>query len=166
MRKIGILTITGIRDNLRFKTTAIFYFLITIMLLAILTAFLVIFLLAPELNSNKPDRSALELYLGLILYSASVLGLGMYLNSFGYTYMIREKARGNIQSLLATTINIRDIWIGKSMAVFIPGLIFSEILTLACLIAINYIYLVPKIGFLFNPWIFCSSYLFLSLSSS
>jgi hypothetical protein len=158
MKNIVLLTIAGLKDNLRLKTTSILYILITIMLLVALAVFLVIFLIAPELNSYRPNIAKLELYLGLIMYSASVLGLGVYLNSMGYTSMIREKSRGNIQSLLATTLNIKDIWLGKSIAVFIPGFILGELLTLITLITINYIYFVPTVGFLFNPWIAVSCF--------
>src|SRR5680860_299159 len=158
MKNLGLLIITNMRNNLRSKIANIVYFAITLMLIGILAAFLCIFLIAPEVNKTFPDIAKLQLYLGLIMYSASVLGLGVYLNSIGYQSMIKEKSRGNIQSLLATTIRIKDIWIGKSMSVFIPGLILGELLTLIVLIVINYIYFVPTIGFLFNPWMAVSCF--------
>ena len=159
MKNLGLLIITNMRNNLRSKIANILYFVITLMLIGILAAFLCIFLIQPELNSAIPDKAKLELYLCLIMYSASILGLGVYLNSIGYQTMIKEKSRGNIQSLLATTIRIKDIWIGKSMSVFIPGLILGELLTLIVLIVINYIYFVPTIGFLFNPWMAVSCFI-------
>ena len=42
---------------------------------------------------------------------------------------------------------------GKTIAIFIPGLIAGTVFTLATLIAVNYIYLVPAVGFLADPWI-------------
>jgi len=35
----------------------------------------------------------------------------------------------------------------------------SEILTLISLIAVNYIYFVPTVGFIFNPWIAVTSFI-------
>ena len=163
MRNIGLLIIANMRNDLRSKTATIVNFSITLMLIGILAAFFGIFLIKPELNSNPPDKDKLELYLGLIMYSASILGLGIYLNSLGYQSMIKEKSRGNIQSLLATTLNTKNIWMGKSLAVFIPGLILGELLTLIVLIVINYIYFIPTIGFLFNPWIAVSCFLVVPL---
>ena len=159
MRNISLLIIANMRDNLRLKTVIVGYSGITLMLVAALTAFFVIFLIKPELNSNPPDKVKLELYLGLIMYSASILGLGINLNALGYVSLTKEKSRGNIQSLLATPLRIKDIWMGKSMAVFIPGLILGEALTLIVLIVVNYIYFIPTIGFLFNPWIALNSFL-------
>ena len=159
MRNIGLLIITGIRSSLRLKTVTIVCFGITLMIIAVLTAFFGIFLITPEINEASPDKAKLELYLGLIMYSACIIGLGINLNSFGFTTMIREKSRGNIQSLLATSLKVKDIWIGKSLALFIPGLILGELLTLIVLFVVNYIYFVPTIGFLFNPWIAVSSFM-------
>lgn len=160
MRNIGLLIITGIRNNLRFKIVTItVYFGVTLMIVAALAAFFGIFLITPEINEASPDKAKLELYLGLIMYSACILGLGINLNSLGWISMTREKSRGNIQSLLATTLKVKDIWIAKSLALFIPGLILGELLTLIVLIVGNYIYFVPTIGFLFNPWIAVISFL-------
>ena len=54
---------------------------------------------------------------------------------------------------------LKDIWMGKSLAIFIPGLISGEVLTLVTLIAVNYICFVPTIGFLFNPWVTITSFI-------
>jgi len=72
--------------------------------------------------------------------------------------MTREKSRGIIESLLATPLNVKDIWIAKSLAVFLPGLVLGEVFAFIALMAINYIYFVPRIGFLITPWIAVSSF--------
>lgn len=123
------------------------------MILIALVALFGILLIAPELNKLSPDKAKLELYLGIIIFSASALGLGVNLNALGFISMIKEKSRGNIQSLLVTPLRLKDIWIGRSLAVFIPGLILGEFLTLISLVVVNYIYFVPTVGFVFNSWI-------------
>jgi ABC-type Na+ efflux pump permease subunit len=83
---------------------------------------------------------------------------------------VREKTRGVIESLLVTPLRVNDIWFAKSFAVYLPGLVFSWVLTLISLFTVNAVLIVPKIGFLINPWIVVSSfigvpliYLFLTL---
>ncbi len=153
MRNIGILITTNIKNNFSVKSVIIIWYGLAILIAAAMAVLLGILLIAPELEKISPDKAKLDLYLGIILFTASLLGLGINLNALGFTSMIKEKSRGNIQSLLATPLKLKDIWIGKSLAIFIPGLILGELLTLIFLIAINYIYFVPTIGFLFNPWI-------------
>ncbi|MCJ7727756.1 MAG: hypothetical protein MUO96_03830 [Actinobacteria bacterium] len=159
MKDIGLIIITSIRNNLRLKSVTIVFISLTLMLVAGLTLFFCLLLIAPAMDVELPDRVKLELYLGLIMYSTCLLGLGINLNVFAFQSMTREKARGNIESLLATPLKVKNIWIAKSLAIFVPGLVLGEFLTLIVLIAVNYIYFVPSIGFLFNPWIAVSSFL-------
>jgi hypothetical protein len=58
---------------------------------------------------------------------------------------------------LATTLSAKKVWIAKSLAVFLPGMILGGILTLAALFAVNFIYFIPKAGFVFTGWIGVSS---------
>lgn len=153
MKNIGTLINTNIKNNFNTKTVIIIWYGLAILLVVAMTALFGVLLIAPELEKISPSKYMLDLYLGIILFSASILGLGINLNALGFTSMIKEKSRGNIQSLLATPLKLKDIWVGKSLAIFIPGLILGELLTLITLIAVNYIYFVPTIGFLFNPWI-------------
>jgi len=159
MRNIGPLITTNIKNNFSAKSVAIIWYGLALLLVVAMTALFGILLIAPELDKISPDKAKLELYLGIILFTASLLGLGINLNALGFTSMIKEKSRGNIQSLLATPLKLKDIWVGKSLAIFIPGLILGELLTLITLIAVNYIYFVPTIGFLFNPWIAVTSFI-------
>jgi len=159
MSNIGPLITTNLKNNLSKKSVIIIWYGTALLITAATAALLCVLLIAPELNKISPDKVKLELYLGIIVFTASLLGLGINLNALGFTSMIKEKSRGNIQSLLATPLKLKDIWIGKSLAIFIPGLILGELLTLISLIAINYIYFVPTIGFLFNPWIAVTSFI-------
>ncbi len=153
MKNIGTLINVNIKNNFISKTVAIIWYGMGLLIVAALAALLGVLLIVPELKNASPDKAKLELYLGVILFSASILGLGINLNALGVSSMIREKSRGNIQSLLATPLKLKEVWIGKSLAIFIPGLIMGILLTLMTLIVVNYIYFVPTIGFLFSPWI-------------
>jgi ABC-type Na+ efflux pump permease subunit len=159
MRDIILITINSIRNNLKSKVLIFVSVCITLMIAAGLASIFCLLLIAPAMNAPAPGRTQLELYLGLIMYTTCLICLGINLNVFAFQSMTREKSRGNIESLLATPLKVKDIWIAKSLAVFIPGLVLGEVLTLIALVAVNYIYFVPRIGFLFNPWIAVSSFL-------
>ena len=158
MRNIGPLITSNMRNNFRSKTVIIIWYGTALLILIALAALFGILLIAPELNKVSPDKAKLELYMGIIMFSASAIGLGVNLNALGFTSMIKEKSRGNILSLLSTPIRLKDIWMGKSLAIFIPGLVLGELLTLISLIAVNYIYFVPKVGFVFSPWVAVTSF--------
>ena len=159
MKDLGLIIITSIRNNLRLKTVGIVYIIVTLMIATGLVVSFGIFFIAPIMDTASPDRAYLELYLGLLMYCTCILALGINLNSFGFQSMTREKSKGNIESLLATPLKVRDIWVAKGIAIFIPGLVLGEILTLIVLITVNYIYFTPSIGFIFNPWIAVYSFI-------
>ena len=139
MKDLILIIITSIRNNLKLKSVGIVYIVVTLMIAAGLIVSLCIFLIDPAMDKTSPNRADLELYLGILMYSTCILALGLNLNSFGFQSMTREKSRGNIESLLATPLKARDIWVAKGLAIFIPGLVVGEILTLIVLITVNYI---------------------------
>jgi ABC-2 type transport system permease protein len=159
MKNIGLLISTSIRNNLRSKVVLIAYIFVTMICILGIIIALCYFLISPEMDKLSPDRSKLELYLGLTMFATCFISLGVNLNSFAAQSIIREKSKGVIESLLATPFKPKDIWIAKSLAVFLPGLILGEILTFIVLLVINYIYFVPSIGFVFNTWIAVSSFI-------
>ena len=158
MRNISPVISTSIRNNLRSKTLTIIFVGLALMFAVGVAAIFCLLSIAPAVEADLPDRGELGLYLGLIMYVACMMGLGVDINVFTASSITREKSRGNIESLLATPLKVKGIWLAKSLAVFLPGLVVGEMLTLIALIAVNYIYIVPKMGFLVTPWIAINSF--------
>ena len=154
-----LITTKSIKDNFSSKTMVIVFLVVTVMVSALLSIFFCILLISPEIRKASPDTKYLKILLSLIMYTTSLLCHGINMNVFATQSIIKEKAKGNIESLLATPLSTKQIWIAKSLSVFIPGLILGEILTLATLLIVNYIYFVPTVGFLYNHWIGLSSFL-------
>ncbi|MEI7615501.1 MAG: hypothetical protein WCJ54_02220 [Actinomycetota bacterium] len=163
MKNVVLVTLSSIKNNLKSKALTIVFVSITLMIAVGLALFFCLLLVGPAINKPVPDMNQLKLYLSLILYTTCLICSGINLNVFAFQSMTRDKSRGSIESLMATPLDVQDIWISKSLAVFIPGMILGEILTLAALLAVNYIYFVPKVGFIFTPWMALSSFLAIPL---
>jgi len=159
MREIILITINSIKNNLKSKALTIGFLCVTVMIAVGLNLFFCILLINPAMKTSTPDRTQLEIYLNLIMYTTCLICLGINLNVFAFQSMTREKTRGNIESLMATPLSVKNIWIAKSLAVFIPGMVLGEVLTFAALLAVNYIYFVPRIGFVYTYWMGLSSFL-------
>lgn len=169
MKEITFLTIQGIKNILRFKNLVAILLGVVLICVAGLTVAFSIFLISPALEAEVPDRAALELYTGMIVFAVSLIGVGVTLNVFGFQIMVREKSRGNIMALLATPLKTVHVWMGKSLAAFLPGMVMGVVFALISLLAINFVYLVPVTGFLLNPWSAVSAFVgvplvYLSLS--
>jgi ABC-2 type transport system permease protein len=163
MKNISLVIISSISNNLKSKALTVVFISVTLMIVAGLALFFCLLLISPAIKVESPDRALLEIYLSLIMYTTCIVCLGININIFAFQSMTREKSRGNIESLLATPLSAKGIWAAKSLAVFIPGLVLGEVLTFAAMLAVNYIYFVPKIGFIYTPWIGLSSFLAIPL---
>lgn len=145
---------TSMRNNLRSRNLfAIFIGLGVMIALAISICFCLLNI-GPAIAEGRADiKPFLESQLGIIVCVCCVAGVGISVNVFAIPSLTKEKSRGNIESLLATPLRAKDIWLGKSLAVFLPGLVLGEVIAAIALVAINYIYVVPKtdIGFLITP---------------
>jgi len=158
MKDISLIVTTSIKNNLRMKIVVFILIGVAIICLAGIILSFSILLIAPAMKAPVPDRSSLNLYLGIIVYSACLIGVGVNMNAFAFQTMTREKIRGNIESLLATPLEPTHVWIAKSLAVFLPGLLLGECFALIALLAVNFVYFAPVTGFLITPWIAISSF--------
>ncbi len=159
MREIALINSVSIRNNLRLKIVIVVALAVVLICAIGLVAAFCLLAIAPAMKAEILDRHTLETYLCVVVYSACLIGLGINMNVFASQSMTREKSRGNLTALLATPLKVNHIWIGKSLAVFLPGLVMGWVLGLMALVAVNYIYFIPRVGFLINPWIAVSSFI-------
>ncbi|NLE89739.1 MAG: hypothetical protein GX602_02180, partial [Dehalococcoidales bacterium] len=142
MRDIALITTTSIGNNLRMKIVIAVAIAVVLICVASLVVAFCILAIAPAMKAEIPDRHMLETFLCVVVYGSSLIGIGVNMNVFAFQTMTKEKTRGNIACLLATPLKVSHIWIGKSLAVFLPGLVLGEVLGLISLLAVNYIYFV------------------------
>ncbi|MFA6772015.1 MAG: hypothetical protein WCS74_05145 [Dehalococcoidales bacterium] len=156
MKNALLLATAGIKTNLRSVSTMVITAVVVLICAAGLVIALCILVIAPEAQSPAPDIDLLKTQLSVAVFGACLIGVGINMNVFTQT-IIKEKSRGNITALLATPLEMGNILAGKSLAVFLPGLAVGTFLGMATLLVVNFIYLVPGVGFLINPWMILSS---------
>lgn len=163
MSNIGLVTAAGIKSTLRMRVTLMIMVPVLVICAVGVALLLCLLLIAPEVESAVPDRVKLEGYLGLALYASSLLAIGIMLDSFIFQVMVREKTRGNLAALLAAPLKVTDIWVGKSLALFVPGLVLAVILTLLTWVTINIVYFVPDVGWVADVPMFVNSLIMVPL---
>ena len=176
MRRISIVfhrDYRELRQSSAFLIISIIFAVITVAASVII----VILLRKQELLGETPAKPMLELIIGLIAYFLPLSVLMTFIWSFTFLTIIKEKVSGNIESLLATPLSPKEIWIGKSIAIFLPGYTISIISTLIILLTVNFFVIVPATGnfilpaplllisFLINPLLFLALLLFIVLFS-
>lgn len=159
MNKTALVMKFSVKNQLRMMATMVITLMTTLICVVGVIVIVVVLMLNPEMEKAAPDISVLKNAMGVTMFCASFISIGVYTSVFSYQSLVREKARGNIQALLATPVSPQELWLGKSLAVFLPGLIFTIILTLAAFLVLNLIYFTGDIGFVFTTWMFISNLL-------
>jgi len=68
-------------------------------------------------------KPLLELFMGLAVNYMPLIVLFTCMATWATDPIAKEKAKGSIESLLATPLTARAVWIGKSLAIFLPAYI-------------------------------------------
>ncbi len=100
---------------------------------------------------EEAARPLLELIIGLVAYFLPLLVLIAFIWGFASLPIVREKINGNIECLLATPLNPGALWMGKCLAIFLPGFVISVIATLLVVLAVNLIAINPAAGYFVLP---------------
>ncbi len=158
MRYTALVMKAAMRANFRSPAVAAVIAGVALMCAAGLAVLFGTLFIRPEVARAAPDRSVLENHVGLVMFATSFVCIGIYASVFTFQSLTREKDRGCIQALLATPVAPRDVWLGKSLGVFLPGLAFAVVTTLAAFLGVSYTYLIPDIGFIITPWMIITSF--------
>jgi hypothetical protein len=126
---------------------------------------------------DEAAKPLLELILGIMAYFLPLFILMAFIWACASLPIVQEKVNGNLDALLATPLGTKEIWMAKSLAVFLPGLVVSAAATLILLLAVNFSVILPAtgefilpapvllIGFLINPLLFFGLLAFIVLFS-
>ena len=145
MSKTGIIFQRDFRELRKTNTFLIISIVFSVVTIAIAVGASII-LNRQEWIGGKEAGSILGLIIGPIAYFLPFTILMAFIWAFSNLPVVREKVKGNIASLIATTLSPKEIWWGKSLAIFIPGYVISVILTMIVLLVINLSVIVPATG--------------------
>jgi len=163
MNSLSVLVGTFYRNSYRQKAVLAVMVGLALLLLAVLVALVSILALAPLLRSAKPDVAAVSRYLSLLAFGAAFIGMGMNLNVFTANSLVKEKAQGLYESLLAAPVGVRRFWSAKSLTVFLPGLAIGEAMALAVYLGVDLLLVAPRLGFLASPGMLVAAFVLVPL---
>ncbi|MBN1367588.1 MAG: hypothetical protein JW967_06660 [Dehalococcoidales bacterium] len=63
--------------------------------------------------------------------------------------VVLDKTKRILESLLATPLSLREVWVAKSLAVTIPSAVIGIVMSFIMVIIVNFIAFIPHVGFVF-----------------
>ena len=73
-----------------------------------------------------------------------------YLSAYA---IVLEKAKRTLESLLATPASLRQVWMGKSLAVALPSIVVTYLVLVLLVLVSNFIIIIPKLNTFVLPGI-------------
>jgi hypothetical protein len=145
---LATLIAANLRNSYRLRAAVFVMLGLSVLLIVGLIALVCVLAIVPEMRSPSPDLVKVTRYLGLIVYGSGLLAMGMNLNVFTANNLVKEKTQRLFESILAGPVEARTLWLAKSLAVFIPGFVLCEGFAILSLVAVNTLFVTPRIGFL------------------
>lgn len=167
------------RDFREIRGTTVFRIVVLMaaIITVVITAGISIALSRQTWLSEQIAQPIVEMIMSLVVYFLPLLIIITFIWAFGSLPVTKEKVNGNIECLLATPLSPTALWIGKSLAIFLPGYIISIGATLIVLLVVNlaaivsatgsFILPVPALltGLIVNPLLFFALLAFIILFS-
>ncbi|SOD63846.1 ABC-2 family transporter protein [Streptomyces zhaozhouensis] len=141
MRQLLAVTGINLRNNMQSKALIVVFVGIGVLLVGIAGVVAGAFVLGPEADDGDSTPAELGNSLGLIGYATTVVIIGASYSVLFSVPLTRDKIRGTLESLLATPTSARQVWLGKSLALFLPGAIVGNVLALGLTLVLAYGYL-------------------------
>jgi hypothetical protein len=140
MNKTSLVMKFAVKNQLRMTATTVITLAIIFICVAGTIAILAALILNPEMEKTAPDMSVVQKAMGVTLFCASFISIGIYTSVFSYQSLVKREVQRQYSGTIATPFPRRNCGLGKSLAVFLPGLVFTIILTIAAFLVLNLIY--------------------------
>ena len=96
-------------------------------------------------------KPALEVIMGLVVNYMPLIVLYTCMVTWAGDAVAKEKARGPIESLLATPLTAKAVWMGKSLGIFLPACIMGLVSTVIIILVMNFAAILPTTGYFVLP---------------
>jgi ABC-2 type transport system permease protein len=96
-------------------------------------------------------RSSAQSYVNVMAYTLPMMLAMLTCSIFSSYAILVDKTKRVFETLLATPLSLRQVWLGKTFGVVIPGLAVGLFLSLAAILAVDLALLKPATGFVVFP---------------
>jgi ABC-type Na+ efflux pump permease subunit len=152
MDKLWIIARKDLREAFRSRTT---YFYIVILIFLSFTYFSTYMALANQVKNSNGGHAALvqvsQFYINSLINTLPLWYAVFICTIFAAYSVIVDKARRNLESLMATPVSLNQIWMAKTLAVAFPSIVIALIETLLVYLVMSFAVISPTVGSVLIP---------------
>ncbi len=148
MNKLWIIAKKDIKEAFRSRSTYVFIVVIVVLSFSFLSQYArVINGLSSETQIQDITRS----FMNGLAYSLPMMFSIFICTVFANYSVILDKARHNIESLMATPLSVKQVWMGKTLAVMLPSTLIGVAVSIIDYLIIAIAFVMPKVGSFIVP---------------
>jgi ABC-2 type transport system permease protein len=148
MNKLWVIAVKDIGEA--FRSRAIY--LLMILLLVVTVSYVATYdANVKNLTSQTEINSFSRNFLSSLVYVLPLMYTIIICSVFASYSVVLDKAKRTIESLMATPVSIRQIWMGKSLAVTLPSLVVGMAVFILVYIVMNVVFVIPRTHFFVFP---------------
>jgi ABC-type Na+ efflux pump permease subunit len=150
--KLWVIARKDIREALRSRSTYLFFVIMVIISFTQLGTYnhAIDILIRQNASPQIISQSSL-FFLNSIVYILPLMFSILVCSIFAAYAVITEKAKRNIESLMATPLSLNQIWMAKSLAVTLPSVVIGIAVSIFGYVVITIQAVVPKTGGVIVP---------------
>jgi ABC-type Na+ efflux pump permease subunit len=135
MRGFGLIVVRDTRDLTRGFAFRIVAAALMVLAAALAAGAAVLIARSPAGALEAPDGPTASMLVGTMLYFATLLPFLVLLWVFAGAILMKEKASGHLETLLATPLSTRTLWLAKTAVIVLPGFLLAAISSVVIVIA-------------------------------
>ena len=147
--KLWIIARKDIGEAFRSRST---YFVIIIMIV-LTTTYIISYTETVKSFDTQQAITYSRIFLDSLAYVMPMMFSIFVCSVFANYSVIVDKAKRNIESLMATPVSIKQIWLGKSLAVTMPSLVVGITIAILSYFVMDFWFVMPKTGIFIVPGI-------------
>ena len=152
MHQLWVIAKKDIRESFRSRST---YIYIVFLFLLTFSTYSTYSILINQTAAGNPSQKVLietsRLFLNNITYTLPMWYAILICTIFATYSVVVEKAKRNIESLMATPVSLNKIWMGKTLAVTLPSVVIALAVSVVAFIIMNVVLVIPRTGSFVMP---------------
>ncbi len=152
MNRIWTIARKDIREAFRSRSTYVYIAILFFLTFTYSASFNTLMnRLAAENASQVEIDAGSRAFLISIVYILPTMYSFFVCTIFAAYAVIVEKSKRNIESLMVTPITLKQLWIGKTLAVTVPSVLVALGVSVISYVAMNFILVIPRTGSFIFP---------------
>ncbi len=152
MNKLWVIARKDIREAFKSRSTYVYIVIMIVLSFSYLSTYnALISTLKNQHDTQQQIRDASLFFLNNIAYTLPMMYSVLVCTIFATYSVVVDKAKRNLESLMATPLSLKQIWRGKSLAVTLPSVVLGLAVSVLGYCIINYVAVIRETGSFIFP---------------